>query len=98
MGTSITGHTAIFYAHMLAVRGALELERKGLKRRGTSAAVIAKIELGKEGYEWKGKRISYSTRMPLVEVQKLYDLWINRYRTDNDAELRANIRPIGRNN
>jgi hypothetical protein len=98
MGISITGHTATFYAHMLAVKGALELERKGLKRRGTSAAKIAKIELGKEGYEWKGQRISHSTRMPLEEVQKLYDQWINRYRTDNDAELRTNIRPIGRDN
>lgn len=45
--TGITGAEQIEGARVLAVRSALKLETKGLKRRGTSARVLANAITGK---------------------------------------------------
>lgn len=64
MSTVITGQGGFAFVHLAALKGALAMELRGMKRRGRSAYSICKSEYG-----LKGSRESVYTQMcDLVEL------------------------------
>lgn len=89
----IEGKTSINFMRLAMTLSGLTLEMKtGMyMTRGVKASYVAKDDLARAGFTYKGRKITRRTRIPFEDLIPMYQKYFDKYKEENQNVLRENI-------